>query len=508
MKFLYTIRFLLFLCLLISPLRAEFSTPGNGGRYSLGWLSVFSGGAVTGNSGAFQIHQTVVISATDTLDIFPGDTLVFTDQTGLVELNINGALLALGTASDSIIITSASQSPGDYYGLRFRDTAPGSAFRIRYARIEYATRAIRVFGAAAEVEHCLIRHSSEVAVKLSQSNSVVRDCVIEQNRRETIVLSLGASPVIENNLIRNNNIDNASPYPYINIGGLQGNSSPVVRGNTIIGGYEMSGAISIWGSSNALIEGNTIRDCAYGILCFQSGANPRIKNNVLLNNAINPNPEWGFGIACNGSNAPVVTGNEIRGHFYGVAIVNGGQPNLGDLNNADSTDDGGNWFLGNGRDGRQYELFNNNPLPIMAENNWWGTNNPDSIAARIVDQNDSTFYGPVDFTPFIQQDPTGVNVTGTNLPLTLELLPNYPNPFNPLTNIEFRMAEPGFARLAIYDLLGKRVKTLVQENLAPGVHTVQWDSRDNLGRPVASGVYLYRLDMGEFSQTRKMVLMK
>ena len=94
----------------------------------------------------------------------------------------------------------------------------------------------------------------------------------------------------------------------------------------------MSGGISIWALSNGLIEQNHIEGCGYGILCYSTGANPTIRGNVLLANNIHPDTlNWGFGLACNGNNAPIVTRNWIRGHGYGVAIVNGGHPNLGDL---------------------------------------------------------------------------------------------------------------------------------------------------------------------------------
>ncbi len=92
---------------------------------------------------------------------------------------------------------------------------------------------------------------------------------------------------------------------------------------------------------------------------------------------------------------------------------------------------------------------------------------------------------------------------------SFELQPNFPNPFNPVTNIGFRMSDVGFAALDIYDITGQLVKTLVSENRAPGKYTVQWDGTNQFGQHVSSGVYFYRLQVdNQFSQVRKMILMK
>ncbi|HXV13986.1 MAG TPA: T9SS type A sorting domain-containing protein, partial [Candidatus Krumholzibacteria bacterium] len=86
---------------------------------------------------------------------------------------------------------------------------------------------------------------------------------------------------------------------------------------------------------------------------------------------------------------------------------------------------------------------------------------------------------------------------------------NYPNPFNPATTIAFSLAEHGRVRVDVFTVSGQRVKTLVDEERGAGSYTdVRWDGTDAGGRPAASGVYFYRLVAGDFSQTRKMVLLK
>jgi len=100
------------------------------------------------------------------------------------------------------------------------------------------------------------------------------------------------------------------------------------------------------------------------------------------------------------------------------------------------------------------------------------------------------------------------------LPSTFALGQNYPNPFNPNTTIEFSLGagDGGGSgqrvRLDIYNILGQSVKTLVDKYMPPGNHQAEWDGTSQDGQPVASGMYLYRLQVGSDSQTRKMLLLK
>jgi len=85
---------------------------------------------------------------------------------------------------------------------------------------------------------------------------------------------------------------------------------------------------------------------------------------------------------------------------------------------------------------------------------------------------------------------------------------NAPNPFNEGTTISYSLAHDGPVRLEVYNVLGRRVKTLVDGFQSAGRHNVRWDGRDHRGRPAASGVYFYRLTAGKFTESRKMILMK
>jgi hypothetical protein len=89
-----------------------------------------------------------------------------------------------------------------------------------------------------------------------------------------------------------------------------------------------------------------------------------------------------------------------------------------------------------------------------------------------------------------------------------QLNQNYPNPFNPSTTISFRIPEESTVTLTVYNSLGQEVATLLSGSLLSGSHRVVWNGRDNNGRPVASGTYIYRLQAGEFNQSRQMVFLK
>lgn len=96
------------------------------------------------------------------------------------------------------------------------------------------------------------------------------------------------------------------------------------------------------------------------------------------------------------------------------------------------------------------------------------------------------------------------------VPFKNALFPNMPNPFNPVTTIRYEVGKPApsSVEIEIYDIRGRLVRTLVREARSSGRHEVTWDGRDDRGVSAASGVYLYRLRIGGFSDVRKMLLVK
>jgi len=94
------------------------------------------------------------------------------------------------------------------------------------------------------------------------------------------------------------------------------------------------------------------------------------------------------------------------------------------------------------------------------------------------------------------------------LPESYDLSQNYPNPFNPETTIKYQLPEAGKVVLKIYNTLGQEIKTLVNEEKQAGYHEVRWDGKDDNGVKVSSGVYIYRLQAGQFVSSKKMIFMR
>jgi len=96
----------------------------------------------------------------------------------------------------------------------------------------------------------------------------------------------------------------------------------------------------------------------------------------------------------------------------------------------------------------------------------------------------------------------------TLIPEEFALHQNYPNPFNPVTTLRYDLPEQVTVNIIIYDMLGKEVKTLVNQTQDAGFKSVIWNATNNYGKPVSAGIYLYQIQAGKFVQTKKMVLLK
>ena len=121
---------------------------------------------------------------------------------------------------------------------------------------------------------------------------------------------------------------------------------------------------------------------------------------------------------------------------------------------------------------------------------------------------------------FLIADGVAVNLNGVRIIPSMEivgletpisdytLLQNFPNPFNPSTAIQYMLPRADEVELVIYNLLGQEVSRLVHELRDAGTHTVMWDGTNNLGKQVASGVYIYRMVASDFVSVNRMVLLR
>ena len=111
----------------------------------------------------------------------------------------------------------------------------------------------------------------------------------------------------------------------------------------------------------------------------------------------------------------------------------------------------------------------------------------------------------------------GINASDAVLSLSRdeELLPekfalhqNYPNPFNPITTLRYDLPENSIVRITIYNVQGREIKVLVNQYQEAGYKSVRWNATNNYGKPISAGMYFYKIRAGEFTQTRKMLLLK
>jgi hypothetical protein len=99
--------------------------------------------------------------------------------------------------------------------------------------------------------------------------------------------------------------------------------------------------------------------------------------------------------------------------------------------------------------------------------------------------------------------PLGLITNSNNIPTSYSLSQNFPNPFNPVTSINFDIPNSSYTNLIVFDQIGREIQVLVNEQLSPGSYKFEWDAAD-----FPSGIYFYKLQAGEFVETKKMVLIK
>ena len=114
---------------------------------------------------------------------------------------------------------------------------------------------------------------------------------------------------------------------------------------------------------------------------------------------------------------------------------------------------------------------------------------------------------PIRFSPSLTSV-REIHGTDDNRPSEFSLSQNYPNPFNPSTNIEFGLSKAAHVKLDIFNIVGQKVRTLVDEEMKAGKYVVDWDGKDEQGNSVSSGIYFYRMKAEDFSDMKKMLLVK
>ena len=125
----------------------------------------------------------------------------------------------------------------------------------------------------------------------------------------------------------------------------------------------------------------------------------------------------------------------------------------------------------------------------------------DSISIVVFSNSDTVSLATIPLITYL--DATSVEENDFKMPEQFILFQNFPNPFNPATNIAFKIAESGFVILKVFDVLGNEVATLVYKEMQAGTYEVEFDAAE-----LTSGLYFYQLRAGEFTDTKKLVLIR
>ena len=126
---------------------------------------------------------------------------------------------------------------------------------------------------------------------------------------------------------------------------------------------------------------------------------------------------------------------------------------------------------------------------------------------NVTDGTDTT-YSNIRYSVFVEGKFIALSVVDTFIPKEFSLSQNYPNPFNPKTRIQFDIPKSSHTTVVVYDLLGNKVATLIDENVMPGRHTLSWNAVDDFNRKLPSGIYFYQIQAEGFIDTKKMLLLK
>ena len=498
-------RYLLITLFFTTTLFAAYSTPGTGRSWNLDSLVTHSGGSVTFSSGTYFFNDTLTISQSDTLKVLINTTVKIA-PVGV--FNIYGTLII--NPPDSVKITAVNINQG-FYEMHLDDYSEASIMKKMI--FEYSINGIRLLYTNPLIDSCIIRNncannssSTAPAINLFYSDAIISHCKIYRNYKVAIGggANIPNAPQILYNEIYENNIANSN-VSQINLG-TSGFGITVIKGNIIRGLYINAGGIATLPIGNLVIniEDNIITHNRYGIALQNANTYAIIRGNVIDSNNIQGLPlSGGSGINFNGNSTltAVVSRNFIRGNLWGITIQSTAKPNIGNLSNSDTSDNGYNYIYGNSNSDTIYDLYNNTPDSIKAENNFWGTSNTDTVEAHIFHYPDNPSLGYVDYLPIYI--PVAVRETQSKIPSGYKLYDVYPNPFNPFTIIKYDVPELTYVIIRVYDITGREVKLIETGLKQPNTYEAIFD-----GNNLSSGIYFCRIEAGSFVDSKKIVLVK
>jgi predicted outer membrane repeat protein len=301
-------------------------------------------------------------------------------------------------------------------------------------------------------------------------------------------------------------------------------STVVLCGVTITNGATATngGGINCFNGSKPTLEKVTIcrnsaQDYGGGIYC-SFNCNPCLVNVIIIGNTA----FHGGGIYCNDNSNPILVNSILwnnspqeiyfadSGNPNSITVaysdVQGGETGIETNNNGTA-----NWLKGN---------IDSDPLLVDADNGDFhllgGSLCIDAGTALFVWEGDTLvnlgaddYIGSApDMGAFEYYEVTSITDHISLTPSGFSLHQNYPNPFNSTTTLRYNLPQKSHVTIVIYDMLGRRVRSIVSRVEEAGYKSVTWDAKDDLGKPVSSGVYLYQIRVGDLTKTCRMVLLK
>ncbi|HRD58397.1 MAG TPA: hypothetical protein PK504_10125 [Ferruginibacter sp.] len=392
---------------------AVYSTPGTGVNWTLTDLVSNSGGIVTFDGTNYSFTDSVTISTNDVFRIETNETVLFNAQ---VVFKINGTIIINPPTG---VLFSPVSTAAPFRGVWLELSAGSSIKKLTY---EYAS-SFRLSDSSPLFENCIFRFNNSATtlsngtLSLFRSSPTIINCSFLNNYRAAIQggANIENAPKIYNSIFTGNNSSNQN-VPHINLGGSGADTTKIIGCTITNPGGIRTGGIGFLplATLHTLIENNHIANNRYGI-SLQGGStiNAMVRYNYIAFNNIENNPNLGgSGIAFAGGSSTshqnsIVTGNTIEGNLWGVTIlalsggvpISGSMPNLGNINNSDTSDNGKNRFINNTNASTPgIDLYNNSIDPIFAMGNYWNTATEAEIEPKIFHQADNAAHGLVTYS--------------------------------------------------------------------------------------------------------------
>ncbi len=489
---------LLFLYLILTlNIFGQYVTPGTGVNWSLQEFVDNSGGVIIFQDGEYLITADVTISTNDTIGIV-SEAATFRASPGVL-ITVNGLLLITG--ANTPVTFTGQDDQSHFTGFRFQDSQGSVIQHTTFSR----AGGIKIISSEVEFEMCTFQHFSQDnstgTIDISQSSPVIMQCTFYQNAGPAILTPANgmSSPQILFCLIEGNVTSNIN-MPQINLG-TSGADSIRIIGNQITGNplLDQVGGIAITtlagGSIKCRIQDNLIKNNRYGMTQYGNNIGSVIRNNVIEDNNTQGLPNLGgsginfFG---NQTNQSFVSENIISGNLWGITIQNSAQPNFGEIENH-AFSPGMNQIFDNENSGIIYALYNNTPLDIWAQNNYWGSYDPDVVETYIFHQPDDPTLGLVTYLPLLDP-PVGVESLANSLQQGQQIR-LWPIPANQYVEIGGLPAEDKIP-FELFSLDGRLVSSGTMET---GTHRINISG-------IPPGNYLLKINPDKAPFVRKLII--